>query len=81
MKQKSVETKFMHWWNAIQGNGHAGYVGKEPSREEIVDTFLGKYPSHKEHRDALMALAAAQGDHMLQVWPGWKGGSAPKRAI
>lgn len=84
MKPMSVEnakSKLLHWWTERLGNGSAGYLGKEPTAAEIVDSFLKKYHDLKEHRKALLELAESKGSHMFQLWPGWEGGPAPRRSL
>ena len=81
MRVENAQTKFFHWWSERLGNGSAGYIDKEPTRTEIVDTFLMKYHALKEYREALLAFAETKSDDMLQLWPGWQGGAAPRRAM
>jgi hypothetical protein len=73
---KSAQAKFLHWWKDRLGNAHDGYIDKEPTREDIVDTFLMKHQALKEDRAVFLAFAKTMDDGMLQVWPGWKGGPA-----
>lgn len=80
MKDENAHTLFFHWWGGGLGNDIVGYVTKVPSRSEIVDAFLVKYPIHSKNRQALVTFAETKEDYMLQMWPGWKDGPAPRKA-